>query len=473
MTDANEYTTVEVYYYDDVELFNSFSQIDYVQLNSKFPNFNSYSQNGQVLLYEPSNVQNGIYYTNRSVNTNSADNTENVAITNTISNSNGILFFNRSVDQLVPSPGTVTVSRPTYQSDKYFGTNMVIQWEALTNNLRKITILYNNAPLTNIIKSLDYNNIDYSLFKNQEIYYYNNNTLKESYSQVNYVQLATTFPNYNSNSQNGHVHLYLQNGSQYGTYYTNRNIQTDSKNNITNLTITNTISNENGILFFYRSLDSNASVPGTKTVSQPTFLSGNYLKTKDMLIIWEVLSDEQLTRKLTILYNFVDNYNNKNINKPIKAIAVFNDEKIKGTVIFTENENGIVYIDISINGLHPNSLHGFHVHEAGDLSDGCTSACKHFNPHNKTHGGPGMIQRHVGDLGNLQADKDGNAKYIMEDNIISLHGENNIIGRCLIIHEDKDDCGKGGNDESLKTGNAGKRIACAVIGYSKDNFECK
>ena len=145
MTDANEYTNVEVYYYDDVELFNSFSQIDYVQLNSKFPNFNSYSQNGQVLLYEPSNVQNGIYYTNRSVNTNSADNTENVAITNTISNSNGILFFNRSVDQLVPSPGTVTVSRPTYQSDKYFGTNMVIQWEALTNNLRKITILYNNA----------------------------------------------------------------------------------------------------------------------------------------------------------------------------------------------------------------------------------------------------------------------------------------------------------------------------------------
>lgn len=174
---------------------------------------------------------------------------------------------------------------------------------------------------------------------------------------------------------------------------------------------------------------------------------------------------------LFYVLNYGNFYNKHLKNKPIKAIAVFNDEKIKGNVVFTENENGMVYIDISINGLHPNSLHGFHVHEAGDLSDGCTSACKHFNPNNKTHGCPGMKERHVGDLGNIKADKDGNAKYRMEDSIISLHGSNNIIGRCLIIHEDKDDCGKGGNEESLKTGNAGKRIACAVIGYSKENFE--
>jgi Cu-Zn family superoxide dismutase len=158
-------------------------------------------------------------------------------------------------------------------------------------------------------------------------------------------------------------------------------------------------------------------------------------------------------------------------NKPICAIAVFNDE-IKGIVKFTEDlDNNVVLIDLNISGLKPNSLHGFHVHEAGDLTDKCTSMCAHFNPYGKHHGCPGMSQRHVGDLGNIQTNNKGHAKYSFNDNIIKLRGTKcNIIGRGLIIHEDKDDCGKGGNDESLRTGNAGKRIACAVIGYSKENF---
>jgi Cu-Zn family superoxide dismutase len=76
----------------------------------------------------------------------------------------------------------------------------------------------------------------------------------------------------------------------------------------------------------------------------------------------------------------------------------------------------------------------------------------------------------VGDLGNIQTDSEGNAKYVFYDNIISLRGKTNIIGRGLIIHADTDDCGKGSNPDSLITGNAGKRIACSVIGYSKKNF---
>jgi Cu-Zn family superoxide dismutase len=154
---------------------------------------------------------------------------------------------------------------------------------------------------------------------------------------------------------------------------------------------------------------------------------------------------------------------------PIYAIAVFTDA-IKGTVKFSEVDNKI-RIDVQITGLKPNSLHGFHVHEAGDLTDKCTSMCAHFNPYGSTHGCPGMKNRHVGDLGNLQTNNKGEAKYSFYDDMIKLRGTKaNIIGRGLIIHEDTDDCGQGGNAESLKTGNAGKRIACAVIGYSKDNF---
>ena len=161
-------------------------------------------------------------------------------------------------------------------------------------------------------------------------------------------------------------------------------------------------------------------------------------------------------------------------NKPVYAIAVFNDEKIKGVTRFTEDlETKQVKIELNIEGLKPNSLHGFHVHEAGDLTDKCTSMCAHFNPYGKTHGCPGMKVRHVGDLGNIKTNSKGEAKYSFYDDTIKLRGVKcNIIGRGLIIHTDPDDCGQGHNLESLKTGNAGKRIACAVIGYSKDNFKC-
>jgi Cu-Zn family superoxide dismutase len=160
------------------------------------------------------------------------------------------------------------------------------------------------------------------------------------------------------------------------------------------------------------------------------------------------------------------------LKNPVIAIAVFNNDKIKGTVTFTENfKNNNIKIDVNIKGLKSNSLHGFHVHEAGDLTDKCTSMCAHFNPYDKNHGCPGQKERHVGDLGNLETDNKGTANYIFFDNVIKLRGNKaNIIGRGLIIHADPDDCGKGDNEDSLKTGNAGKRIACAVIGYSKENF---
>lgn len=157
---------------------------------------------------------------------------------------------------------------------------------------------------------------------------------------------------------------------------------------------------------------------------------------------------------------------------PIYAIAVFDNDKIKGTVLFTENlKDNNIKIDVNLVGLKKNALHGFHVHESGDFSEKCESMCAHFNPLKKNHGCPGMKERHVGDLGNLKTNEKGCTKYSFYDNIIKLKGKCNILGRGLIIHADEDDCGLGNNPDSLKTGNSGKRIACAIIGYSKQNFK--
>ncbi len=70
----------------------------------------------------------------------------------------------------------------------------------------------------------------------------------------------------------------------------------------------------------------------------------------------------------------------------------------------------------------------------------------------------------MGDLGNVQSDDQGVVTVNIKDKHIALHGEHSILGRCLVVHEKPDDLGRGGDDESKKTGNAGKRLACAIIG---------
>lgn len=153
-----------------------------------------------------------------------------------------------------------------------------------------------------------------------------------------------------------------------------------------------------------------------------------------------------------------------------RAVAVLVSEcRVKGVVHFSQSsDGGPVTVSGTVEGLAPGE-HGFHIHEFGDSTNGCISAGPHFNldPSNH-HGGPKSATRHNGDLGNILSDKQGVATIDVTDSKISIiGGPLDIKGRSIVIHEGKDDLGLGGDEESLRTGNAGGRIACGVIGLSK------
>ncbi|KAK5645504.1 hypothetical protein RI129_006804 [Pyrocoelia pectoralis] len=155
--------------------------------------------------------------------------------------------------------------------------------------------------------------------------------------------------------------------------------------------------------------------------------------------------------------------------KPLQGTVKIQGDTVSGVIKFTQQGDNVL-VEGQIAGLSPGK-HGFHIHELGDLSNGCTSAGPHFNPYKKNHGDRLAQERHVGDLGNVVAGPDGVANIQFTDNVISLYGERCIIGRALVIHQGEDDLGLGGNEESRKTGNAGGRLGCGVIGiFSGSGF---
>lgn len=151
-----------------------------------------------------------------------------------------------------------------------------------------------------------------------------------------------------------------------------------------------------------------------------------------------------------------------------RAICVMNnpDLGIKGLVKLEDNGT-VTKITATFSGMKPGK-HGFHIHEFGNLTNACHTAGAHYNPFKKTHGGPDSEDRHVGDLGNVEADQNGNVNLEIEDKLIKLTGEYSVIGRSFVVHEDEDDLGKGGFSDSSTTGHAGARLACGIIGITQN-----
>ena len=131
---------------------------------------------------------------------------------------------------------------------------------------------------------------------------------------------------------------------------------------------------------------------------------------------------------------------------------------VTGSVTFTQKGDKVA-VAANVSGLKPNQEHGFHVHEKGDCSsDDGMSAGGHFNPNGSPHGHHSTPARHAGDMPNLKSDVYGNAVINSELDIITVaDGPTSVVGRGMIVHVQPDDY------KSQPVGNAGARMACAVI----------
>ena len=108
----------------------------------------------------------------------------------------------------------------------------------------------------------------------------------------------------------------------------------------------------------------------------------------------------------------------------------------------------------------PNSVHAIHVHEKGDCSAvDATSAGGHFNPGGMAHGRANTPVYHAGDMDNITAGAQGTAALDIHLRGVTIGGNapNDIAGRALVVHAAADDY------TSQPAGNAGARVACAVI----------
>jgi superoxide dismutase, Cu-Zn family len=132
-----------------------------------------------------------------------------------------------------------------------------------------------------------------------------------------------------------------------------------------------------------------------------------------------------------------------------------------GKVTFTPLDHGL-RIAGEVHGLAPGTEHGFQIHETGDCGDNGNAAGDHFNPSGGTHGKFAAPGSHAGDLPSLVADASGIARFSFDVHTLSMTdgAANNVIGRALVVHRDRDDF------TTQPSGNSGPPIACGVITHN-------
>ncbi len=147
---------------------------------------------------------------------------------------------------------------------------------------------------------------------------------------------------------------------------------------------------------------------------------------------------------------------------------------VTGTVNFVQDDDDLTMV-VTVNGLAPNSTHGFHIHEVGSCARGdhdgdgfsevAGAARGHYDPFNTMdHGAPDddTDSKHAGDFGNVTADASGTARATLRTEDVSLSGTRPVQGLAVMVHSNRDDL------ESDPGGMSGDRIGCGTISQAVD-----
>ncbi|XP_036452135.1 extracellular superoxide dismutase [Colossoma macropomum] len=144
---------------------------------------------------------------------------------------------------------------------------------------------------------------------------------------------------------------------------------------------------------------------------------------------------------------------------PDRSLPIGQPE-IYGQVLFKQIfPAGTVQVMVNLRGLpiDDHQKRAIHFHQYGDMSQGCITTGPHYNPLSVDH------PAHPGDLGNFVSSNGTIRRYMKVDGA-TLFGGQSILGHAVVVHEKEDDLGLGPDEESKRSGNAGRRIAGCVIG---------
>lgn len=161
-----------------------------------------------------------------------------------------------------------------------------------------------------------------------------------------------------------------------------------------------------------------------------------------------------------LLFAFLGFYFQAQANQ-VKSVTLIDGKGAEvGTAILKDQISG-VEISLDLRNL-PSGTKAIHIHEKGDCKGpDFKSAGDHLAPadqkHGKVPGGP-----HAGDLPNITISQNGKLKTTLKSTLVTLkvNQPNSLLrpeGAALVIHAKADD------HRSQPAGDAGDRIACAVL----------